>query len=53
MCICAGALIYPYSFISSEAVIAAAFFEQFFVQGAFGVIPGHLSELSPAPSGHS
>jgi SHS family lactate transporter-like MFS transporter len=47
MCICAGAVIYPYTFTSSHAIIAAAFFGQFFVQGAFGVIPGHLSELSP------
>jgi SHS family lactate transporter-like MFS transporter len=46
-CIIAGAVIYPYSFVSSHAVIAAAFFEQFFIQGAFGVIPVHLLELSP------
>ncbi|RDL39850.1 MFS general substrate transporter [Venustampulla echinocandica] len=42
-----GALIYPYTFTSSKAVIAAAFFEQFCVQGAWGVIPIHLMELSP------
>ncbi|KAE9975901.1 hypothetical protein BLS_002344 [Venturia inaequalis] len=42
-----GALIYPYSFTGSKAVIAAAFFEQFCVQGAWGVIPIHLMELSP------
>ncbi len=42
-----GALLYPYSFTSSKAVIAAAFFEQFCVQGAWGVIPIHLMELSP------
>ena len=42
-----GALLYPYSFTSSNAVIAAAFFEQFCVQGAWGVIPIHLMELSP------
>jgi SHS family lactate transporter-like MFS transporter len=46
-CIIAGAVIYPYSFVSSHAVIAAAFFDQFFIQGAFGVIPVHLLELSP------
>lgn len=34
-----GALLYPYGFTSSKAVIAAAFFEQFCVQGAWGVIP--------------
>ncbi len=42
-----GALLYPYSFTGSEKVAAAAFFEQFCVQGAWGVIPIHLMELSP------
>lgn len=42
-----GALLYPYTFTGSKAVIAAAFFEQFCVQGAWGVIPIHLMELSP------
>lgn len=42
-----GALLYPYTFVTSHAVIAAAFFEQFAVQGAWGVIPIHLCELSP------
>ncbi|KAL1865545.1 hypothetical protein VTK73DRAFT_5211 [Phialemonium thermophilum] len=42
-----GALLYPYTFVTSHAVIAAAFFEQFCVQGAWGVIPIHLMELSP------
>lgn len=42
-----GALLYPYTFTSSKAVIAAAFFEQFCVQGAWGVIPIHLMELAP------
>ncbi|KAI9890754.1 MAG: hypothetical protein M1814_003684 [Vezdaea aestivalis] len=42
-----GALLYPYSFTGSHNVIAAAFFEQFCVQGAWGVIPIHLMELSP------
>jgi len=46
-CIIGGALLYPYTFTSSEAVIAAAFFEQMCVQGAWGVIPIHLMELSP------
>ena len=40
-------MLYPYTFISSHKVIAAAFFEQFCVQGAWGVIPIHLIELSP------
>lgn len=30
-----GALLYPYSFVSNERIIAAAFFEQFCVQGAW------------------
>lgn len=47
MCIIGGALLYPYTFTGSKAVIAAAFFEQFCVQGAWGVIPIHLMELSP------
>ncbi|KAL9114492.1 MAG: hypothetical protein Q9227_001573 [Pyrenula ochraceoflavens] len=42
-----GALLYPYSFVENHKVIAAAFFEQFCVQGAWGVIPIHLMELSP------
>ena len=42
-----GALLYPYSFVENKKVIAAAFFEQFCVQGAWGVIPIHLMELSP------
>jgi MFS transporter, SHS family, lactate transporter len=46
-CIIAGVLIYPYTFVSTHAIIAAAFFKQFFIQGAFGAIPVHLIELSP------
>ena len=42
-----GALLYPYTFTGSEKIIAAAFFEQFCVQGAWGVVPIHLLELSP------
>lgn len=42
-----GALLYPYTFVTSHKVMAAAFFEQFCVQGAWGVIPIHLMELSP------
>jgi SHS family lactate transporter-like MFS transporter len=50
MCLLAAPVLYPYSvFISTKGgVIAAAFFEQFCVQGAFGVIPGHLAELAPS-----
>lgn len=47
MCIVGGALLYPYTFIRNHNVTAAAFFEQFCVQGAWGVIPIHLIELSP------
>lgn len=42
-----GALLYPYCFTPNKKIIAAAFFEQFCVQGAWGVIPIHLMELSP------
>lgn len=42
-----GAILYPYTFTSTTKVIAPAFFEQFCVQGAWGVIPIHLMELSP------
>jgi SHS family lactate transporter-like MFS transporter len=47
ICIIGGALLYPYSFVENKKVMAAAFFEQFCVQGAWGVIPIHLMELSP------
>lgn len=47
MCIIGGALLYPYGFVANERIIAVAFFEQFAVQGAWGVIPVHLMELSP------
>jgi MFS transporter, SHS family, lactate transporter len=61
MCFMGGALIYPYTYVTSEKVMAVAFFEQFAVQGryhfchhlpltvagAWGVIPIHLTELSP------
>jgi SHS family lactate transporter-like MFS transporter len=46
-CVVGGALLYPYTFVNTEAIMAAAFFEQFCVQGAWGVIPIHLMELSP------
>ncbi|KAM5370041.1 hypothetical protein ACJZ2D_008724 [Fusarium nematophilum] len=46
-CIGGAAMLYPYTYVSTLAVAASAFFLQFFVQGAFGVIPTHLLELSP------
>jgi MFS transporter, SHS family, lactate transporter len=42
-----GAFLYPYTFLNSKAIIAPAFFGQFFILGIFGVVPIHLSELSP------
>lgn len=47
ICIVGGALLYPYSYLRDNSIMAAAFFEQFCVQGAWGVIPIHLVELSP------
>ncbi|KAL3462637.1 major facilitator superfamily domain-containing protein [Aspergillus heterothallicus] len=46
-CIGGAATLYPYTHVSNLTVSAPAFFLQFFVQGAFGVIPSHLLELSP------
>jgi SHS family lactate transporter-like MFS transporter len=48
MMVIAGCLLYPYTFTNGNRIAAAAFFEQFCIQGAFGVIPIHLIELSPA-----
>jgi SHS family lactate transporter-like MFS transporter len=48
-CLLGGALLYPYTYTPTLAVVAPAFFVQFFVQGAFGVVPIHLMELSPGP----
>ena len=47
-CLLGGALVYPYTYVRGNNIMAAAFFEQFMVQGAWGVIPAHLLELSPA-----
>jgi len=46
-CTLGAALEYPYFFVSGPGLYAAVFFEQFFVQGVFGVVPIHLIELSP------
>lgn len=45
-CIGGGAMIYPWAFVRNGGINAAVFFLQFFVQGAFGVVPAHLSELA-------
>lgn len=47
MCILGGMLLYPYAFTSGPGLYAAAFFELFFVFGAWGVVPIYLIELSP------
>ncbi|ODV79002.1 MFS general substrate transporter [Suhomyces tanzawaensis NRRL Y-17324] len=46
-CLLGGAMIYPWAFIEGSGINAGAFFLQFGVQGAWGVIPIHLSELAP------
>lgn len=46
-CILGGLLIYPYYFVSSAGLYAAVFFEQFLIQGIFGIVPIHLIEMSP------
>ena len=43
----AATLLYPYTFTGSEKTAAVGFFEQFFIEGALGVVPIHLLELSP------
>ena len=45
-CIVGVILIYRYCFTSLPRLHASAFFEQFCVQGAFGIIPIHLVEVS-------
>lgn len=42
-----GAMIYPWVMVRNSGVNAGVFFLQAGVQGAWGVVPSHLSELSP------
>lgn len=47
-CVLGGALIYPWAFASSNAgANASVFFLQLAVQGAWGICPIYISELSP------
>lgn len=46
-CVIGGAFIYPWAFLTNSGINAGAFFLQLGVQGAWGVIPIHLSELAP------
>ena len=46
-CVIAGALLYPYCYLTDKSINAAAFFELFGVQGGWGIIPSHMLELSP------
>jgi SHS family lactate transporter-like MFS transporter len=48
LCILGGSLLYPYTHVSNSGLIAVAFFEQFCIQGALGIVPIHLVELAPA-----
>lgn len=42
-----GAMIYPWAFVRNSGINAGVFFLQMGVQGAWGVVPIHLSELAP------
>ncbi|GMM45578.1 hypothetical protein DAPK24_021530 [Pichia kluyveri] len=46
-CIGGGAMIYPWAFVGNANINAGAFWLQFFVQGAMGVVPVYLSEMAP------
>lgn len=46
-CILGGAIVPAYIFTRSMNLVAACFFQQFFVGGVWGPIPIHLIELAP------
>lgn len=46
-CVIGGAMIYPWAFVRNGGINAGVFFLQACVQGGWGVVPIHLSELSP------
>ena len=46
MCLLGGALVYPYGFVRSDGIIGVAFFTQFAVQGAWGVIPSTIARIA-------
>ncbi|AGO10246.1 AaceriABL210Cp [[Ashbya] aceris (nom. inval.)] len=43
----AACLVYPWGFVHNRSIIASVFFLQFFVQGAWGLVPHHLHCLAP------
>ena len=48
-CVGIGGMIYPWVYSPTlPAIQTSVFFMQFFVQGAFGVVPTHLNELAPS-----
>jgi SHS family lactate transporter-like MFS transporter len=47
-CVCGGAFLYPaYMVHEDPTTFAGGFFLFFFIMGIWGIIPAHLSELSP------
>ncbi|KAJ5657515.1 uncharacterized protein N7484_001164 [Penicillium longicatenatum] len=48
VCVVGGTVLYPYTYVKTEAVTAVAFFVQFCVQGAWSVMPSYMMDLAPA-----
>jgi SHS family lactate transporter-like MFS transporter len=46
-CVVGGLLTYPYFFVPGSGLYATVFWEQFMIQGIFGIVPIYLIELSP------